>query len=119
MAVSCRCNGVWPLFDRGRYHGDIFRPLYRHIHDRQTDNQGYLGRDKAVTGDLIGVTGLLGESAYGLELLKAGHKGRVNRFIRRYLEPKPPYETWKELTKSGITNAMMDISDGLIIDLKG
>jgi thiamine-monophosphate kinase len=80
--------------------------------------KGYLGRDKAATGDLIGVTGLLGESAYGLELLKAGHKGRVNRFIRRYLEPKPPYETWKELVKSGITNAMMDISDGLLIDLE-
>ena len=79
----------------------------------------YMGRNTANTGDFIGVTGWLGESAYGLHLLKNGHDPkRTNRFIKRYGEPKPPYSIWKELMKRGITNAMMDVSDGLIIDLE-
>jgi thiamine-monophosphate kinase len=70
-------------------------------------------------GDLIGVTGVLGESAYGLSLLKKGMSGRgLERCISRYRNPKPPYPVWKELVKRDITHAMMDISDGLIIDLE-
>ena len=78
----------------------------------------YFGRDKARTGHLIAVTGRLGEAAYGLKLLKerAPRKG-AGSFIRRFLSPRPPYELWKELVKNDITDAMMDISDGLIIDL--
>ncbi|MCX5811747.1 MAG: thiamine-phosphate kinase [Proteobacteria bacterium] len=79
----------------------------------------YLGRDNAKDGDLIGVTGWLGESAYGLSLLQKGKKAKAsNRFIERHINPKPPYALWKELIKSDITNAMMDISDGLFIDLE-
>jgi len=79
----------------------------------------YLGRDTAKTGDLIAVTGYLGESAYGLHVLQNGKKARgLYRFIKRYASPRPPFAVWKELIKSGITNAMMDISDGLLIDLE-
>ncbi len=82
-------------------------------------NDMYLGRNTANAGDLIGVTGWLGESAHGLHMLKNGRNTeRPCRFIKRYREPKPPYNIWKELMKRGITNAMMDISDGLIIDLE-
>lgn len=81
--------------------------------------EDYLGRNKAKTGDLIGVTGYLGESAYGLHLLKEGMRfSDSNRFVRRYREPRPPYPVWKELIEQEIPNAMMDISDGLIIDLE-
>ncbi len=78
----------------------------------------YLGRDKARKGDLIGVTGMLGESAYGLNLLKARPGRRPNRFTRRYTNPRPPLETWKALLEEGIPRAMMDVSDGLMIDLE-
>ncbi len=79
---------------------------------------GYLGRNTARAGDLIAVTGALGESAYGLYLLKNGKKGRQDRFTRRYANPRPPFDAWKALTQAGIPRAMMDISDGLIIDLE-
>jgi thiamine-monophosphate kinase len=79
----------------------------------------YLGRDKARQGDLIAVTGYLGEAAYGLHLLQNGiqQKGSA-RFFKRFMDPVSPYDLWKELIKHDITVAMMDISDGLIIDLE-
>jgi thiamine-monophosphate kinase len=81
--------------------------------------KNYFGRNKAKAGDLIGVTGYLGENAYGLHLLQKGSVARrSNRYIRRYRNPKPPYDVWKELVKSGITDTMMDISDGIVIDLE-
>jgi len=78
----------------------------------------YLGRDGASVGDLIGVTGYLGESAYGLHLLKNGLTRKKSRFIERYVNPKPPYPVWKELIDHEIPSGMMDVSDGLIIDLE-
>ena len=77
----------------------------------------YLGRDGAREGDLLGVTGALGESAYGLMLLKKGPPYRKkSRFIERYMRPKPPFHIWKELIAHEIPSAMMDVSDGLVID---
>jgi len=78
----------------------------------------YLGRDKARTNDLIGVTGSLGEAAYGLSLLKERPSMRPNRFTRRYTSPRPPYKAWKALVKARLPRAMMDVSDGLMIDLE-
>ncbi len=82
----------------------------------------YLGRDKAAEGDLIAVTGLLGEAAYGLYLLKNREEGprisRSNPYTRRFTRPRPPRETWEALVELGIPKAMMDVSDGLIIDLE-
>jgi len=78
----------------------------------------YLGRDRAKEGDLIAVTGSLGESAYGLHLLLEGKPTKgMSTFLKRYASPKPPYPVWKEIVKHDITRAMMDISDGLLIDL--
>jgi len=79
----------------------------------------YYGRHMAQEGDLIGVTGYLGEGAFGLSLLKE-HKdiSPLNRFVRRYCTPAPPFTIWKELIKKNIPHALMDISDGLLIDLE-
>ena len=79
----------------------------------------YLGRDKAREGDLIAVTGYLGEAAYGLHLLLNGIKEKGSgTCIKRFQDPRSPYGLWKELIKRDITVAMMDVSDGLIIDLE-
>lgn len=80
----------------------------------------YIGRDTVRTGDLIAVTGVLGESGYGLELLRKGlqRKRGTAKFLARYRTPGLPYDVWQELIKHGIPNGMMDVSDGLIIDLE-
>jgi len=78
----------------------------------------YLGRDKARKGDVIAITGPLGESAYGLHLLGANREMKPNRYTTRYRSPRPPAAVWRALIESGIPRAMMDISDGLLIDLE-
>ncbi|MCX7857403.1 MAG: thiamine-phosphate kinase [Deltaproteobacteria bacterium] len=80
----------------------------------------YKGRNQAKENDLIGVTGFLGESAYGLKIMKEGIKKKrgIKRFVKRYLNPRPPFEIWMEIMKNDITNAMMDVSDGLLLDLE-
>jgi len=78
----------------------------------------YFGRDKAREGDLIAVTGKLGEAALGLKILKEGTgTAGMKNCIQRFLSPSPPYALWKELVKSDITDVMMDVSDGLVMDL--
>jgi len=78
----------------------------------------YFGRDKARKGDLIAVTGKLGEAALGLRALKEGEDTKgLKGCISRFLSPRPPYALWKEIVKNDITDAMMDVSDGLILDL--
>jgi thiamine-monophosphate kinase len=65
-------------------------------------------RSNAKVNDLILVTGTLGNSRAGLELLKAKKKGKS---INYYLNPKSRLE-WSKLLKK-YANAMEDVSDGL------
>jgi len=70
-------------------------------------------RSGARTGDWIAVTGRTGESALGLKLLLRGE--RVSPFIRKHKLTVPQCE--KGLVLAGFANAMIDISDGLLLDL--
>lgn len=79
----------------------------------------YYGRDKAKAGDHIAVTGKLGQAAMGLKILQGSEEAQgMKGCIRRFLSPKPPYAVWKDLVKNDITVVMMDISDGLLMDLE-
>ncbi|MFH0860626.1 MAG: thiamine-phosphate kinase [Candidatus Altiarchaeota archaeon] len=68
-------------------------------------------RSDAKAGDLVCVTGDLGKSTAGLELLKAGKKG----YTLAHLEPKARLDEAREISK--YCNAMIDVSDGLAPDL--
>jgi thiamine-monophosphate kinase len=72
-------------------------------------------RRGARPGDLICVTGTLGDSALGLALLKRGMRDGLA--VSRHLDPAPRVREGIRLAESRLPTAMIDISDGLLADL--
>lgn len=88
-----------------------------------------LCRHSAQDGDWIYVSGTLGDSAAGLELLlkntgethSKSHQSAVDSaqeyLIQRHLRPTPRVLLGLELASAELANAAIDISDGFIADL--
>ena len=74
---------------------------------------GAILRSGAKVGDGIYVTGSLGGSAAGLELLKEGKLDASA--VKRHLYPEPRHKVGAAVR--GLAHAMIDISDGLSTDL--
>jgi thiamine-monophosphate kinase len=76
-------------------------------------------RSGARPGDLIAVSGRLGEAEFGLRLFRRGlHKRKeVRKLLRRHLQPEPRLALGQWVAKTGAASAMIDISDGLSTDL--
>jgi len=93
-------------------------------------------RSGAKQGDRIFVTGTLGDSGAGLELLQSGvrsQKSGVRRgkdksairnpqsammtLLERHLRPVPRVEWGRQIALSGCASSMIDVSDGLSSDL--
>ena len=82
-------------------------------------------RSGARPGDGIFVTGTLGDSALGLQILKSRRKkwkkvrrAKKKHCILRHLKPEPRVETARRLARSKYkVTSMIDISDGLSQDL--
>lgn len=76
----------------------------------------YVPRSGARAGDLVCVTGTLGDSALALERMLAGED--VSEFLRgRHVDPTPRLEEGVAFARHG-AHAMIDISDGLLMDLE-
>ena len=82
------------------------------------DGQAIL-RSTAKSGDIIYVSGTIGDAALGLKYL-LGHLDTVDAssgaaFVDRYLRPRPRTELGPKLV--ALATAAVDVSDGLVADL--
>jgi thiamine-phosphate kinase len=93
--------------------------------------QGILSKGKALcrhsakVGDWIYVSGSIGDSAGGLQLLKENQSKKIESavdfkrdfLIQRHLRPTPRVLLGLELSIAQLANAAVDISDGFVADL--
>lgn len=76
-----------------------------------------LGRDGARPGDLLLVSGTLGDSALALSLLQRGLAVDTT-LLEQHLTPRAQVALGQALAASGLVSAMIDVSDGLTADLR-
>lgn len=70
-------------------------------------------RAGAASGDQLWVSGTIGDAGAGLRILKGEISGPAD-LIERYRNPRPRLEAGQRLAP--LVSAMMDVSDGLLID---
>lgn len=75
-----------------------------------------VSRSGAKAGSVIAVAGQLGRSAAGYSLWEKGIEG-FEELRRRHLVPQPPYGQGAMAAAAG-AQAMIDVSDGLVADLR-
>ena len=84
-------------------------------------NRKVLYRTGGRPGDLLYVTGNLGRSAAGLKLLQSGRTDSKSRLrksaLQAHHDPEPRCDAGLWLAQSGLVNCMIDLSDGLSMDL--
>ena len=84
-------------------------------------NRKILYRSGGRAGDLLYVTGILGQSAAGLKLLQSNRgRSRIQSkrdALRAHQIPEPRSEAGIWLAQSRLVRCMMDLSDGLSADL--
>lgn len=79
-------------------------------------------RSAAKPNDMIYVTGTPGDSALGLKVLmnhgvKRAMKGPFRKAALKHLDPPPRVSLGEILSREKLATAMIDVSDGLLLDL--
>ncbi|WP_421841056.1 thiamine-phosphate kinase [Mycobacterium sp.] len=122
VQVRALVNGMWDEADRigaGIAGGDLVRcpqwvvsvTVLGHL-----DGRLPVLRAGAQAGSVVAVAGQLGGSAAGYALWHSGTKG-FDEFRRRHVVPNPPYGEGVAAAGAG-AQAMIDVSDGLVADLR-
>jgi len=78
-----------------------------------------LRRDTAKAGDILFVSGRLGEAEHELQILRS-QRGKINRRdpdLRKHLYPEPRLALAQWLAEKQLASAAMDLSDGLSTDV--
>ncbi len=80
-----------------------------------------LTRSGAGLGDLVCLSGCVGEAVLGLKVLR-GELGSLSpdhreAFVSRYRRPEPRLALGRALLESGLATAALDVSDGVVGDL--
>ena len=83
----------------------------------EVEPEHMLTRQGAKPGDSLYVTGELGSSSVGLELLSRWRQVARGAAIRRHLRPQPRCAAGRFLAEQKLASAMIDLSDGLSTDL--
>lgn len=73
-------------------------------------------RSAAIKGDILFTTGALGDSLAGLQILEKELE-RMATLIDAHLAPKPQLDEGFWLSQRSEVHALMDLSDGIMIDL--
>lgn len=101
--------------------GDTCRssgPLILSVTVQGTVKQGQaVCRNGAKSGDLIFVSGTLGDSALALRQLQNGEEPAPD-LVKRHHCPQARTELGSRLAERALANSMIDISDGLVADLR-
>lgn len=78
-------------------------------------------RRGAEAEDHLFVSGSLGNARQGLILLKKGYRlgddKKADPFLRAFLDPLPRIPLGRELSRLNLASSMIDVSDGLSVDL--
>jgi thiamine-monophosphate kinase len=72
-------------------------------------------RSGAGAGDLVCLTGTVGDAAAGLDELRRGVRGGF--LVARQNDPQPRVSAGVALAEAGLVSAMIDVSDGVLGDL--
>jgi thiamine-monophosphate kinase len=73
-------------------------------------------RDGARPGDVVAIAGTLGRSAAGFAALSSGRPGVAPDLVAAHRRPRPPLPAGPAAADAGATS-MIDVSDGLLLDL--
>jgi thiamine-monophosphate kinase len=85
------------------------------------EGENIIKRSGARPGDLIYVSGTLGDSAQGLQFMKEGIQlGREREkdvFLSAFFNPIPQVALGRAISQNKTASSMIDVSDGLSVDL--